>query len=488
MSNKTVQEYIDEKPYWVDGTQAPFAPMTNMQWKIWWLATAGKFFEGWVIFMTGVAIPLIVEEFNLYDNTFARGAIGAAPLFGILVGASVLGNLSDHFGRKRLFIIEMIIFSIFLVLLAFSPNYIFLLIFLFGLGTALGCVYPTAHMVISESIPSSNRGRLVLGAFAFQAIGALVGTAVALFILCLSLEIGAWRWMYASAIIPAILVTLGRFFITDSPHWLVVHGHKKKAGHVLLKLLNRSPKYPSKVHFTDMKDEVIKHSKLGGDKGYSALFKKKALRATILSSIPWFLQDLGTYGIGIFTPVILASTVGEKSKHVAHNILGLIHNDMIAAKGAAFIDIFLIIGIVVAMLFSDKIGRIKLQVFGFIGNAVGLFLAALSLNFDGSVKTFLIFGGFMLFSFMNNLGPNSQTYLIAGEVFPTRVRGKGAGFAASFAKIGAVLTAFFFPILLKDIGTQHLLMILIGTSIVGAVITWIFRIETRGVNLESIDY
>ena len=59
----------------------------------------------------------------------------------------------------------------------------------------------------------------------------------------------------------------------------------------------------------------------------------------------------------------------------------------------------------------------------------------------------------MLFNFMTNLGPNAQTYLLAGEVFPTDIRGKGAGFAASFAKIGAVLTAFLFPVLLAE--TRH---------------------------------
>ena len=92
----------------------------------------------------------------------------------------------------------------------------------------------------------------------------------------------------------------------------------------------------------------------------------------------------------------------------------------------------------------------------------------------------------MLFNFMTNLGPNAQTYLLAGEVSPTRVRGMGAGFPAAFAKIGAVTTAFLFPILLADIGTQALLYILIGTSLLGAVITWPFRIETTGINLETI--
>ena len=70
-------------------------------------------------------------------------------------------------------------------------------------------------------------------------------------------------------------------------------------------------------------------------------------------------------------------------------------------------------------------------------------------------KIALIFAGFMLFNFMTNLGPNAQTYLLAGEVFPTEIRGMGAGFAAAFAKIGAVATAFLFPILLADIGTRR---------------------------------
>jgi len=102
------------------------------------------------------------------------------------------------------------------------------------------------------------------------------------------------------------------------------------------------------------------------------------------------------------------------------------------------------------------------------------------------MKLGLIFAGFMLFNFMTNLGPNAQSYLIAGEVFPTKIRAKGAGFAASFAKIGACTTAFLFPILLADIGTQALLYGLVATSLLGAALTWMFRIETKGVKLDTV--
>jgi len=328
---KTVQEYIDETPFWADGTRLASTPMTSMQWRIWGLATAGKFFEG--------------------------------------------------------------------------------------------------------------------------------------------------------------LVVLGRFSIPKSGHWLVHRGRIEQAERELAKLLRREPPYPNAVKLLKSRTEVVEGN--AGDErpgNYRQLFKGKTLRATILASAPWFLQDLGTYGIGIFTPTILASVLGHDA-HYTCNVADIIHHDMMAAKGAALIDILLLAGIVAAVMLADVAGRIRLQVIGFMGCAAGLAMAALSLRFQGEmVGTFMLFAGFMLFNFMNNLGPNAMTYLIAGEVFPTAIRGKGAGLAASFSKIGAVATAFLFPILLADLGTEILLGILVGTSLLGALLTWLFRIETAGVNLERVGH
>jgi hypothetical protein len=61
---KTVQDHIDELPMWVDGTLLSSPPMTRMQWRIWSLAAAGKFFTGFILFMTGVALPLFFNEFR----------------------------------------------------------------------------------------------------------------------------------------------------------------------------------------------------------------------------------------------------------------------------------------------------------------------------------------------------------------------------------------------------------------------------------------
>ena len=217
---KTVQEYIDELPVWSDGTSVKSTPMTGMQWRIWTLAAFGKFFEGFVVFMGGVTVPLINREFHL--AAAAQGLVTSASLAGILVGTITLGGLADYFGRKLMFIAEMIIFCAFLALLILCSNFLSLVICLFGVGMALGCDYPTAHMIISENIPSVSRGSLVLGAFAFQAIGAMCGIAIGAVVLMIDPSLDAWRWMYATALVPAVLITVGRFFITESANWLVV--------------------------------------------------------------------------------------------------------------------------------------------------------------------------------------------------------------------------------------------------------------------------
>jgi len=409
--------------------------------------------------------------------------ISAASLLGILLGAVGLGGMSDRFGRKPMFIFEMIVFVVFLVLLILCSNFLSVVICLFGLGVALGCDYPTAHMIIAENIPSISRGRLVLAAFGFQALGALGGTAVGFLVLSSLTDLSAWRWMYATAIIPALAVTIGRFYVTESANWLHARGAVEKAQRAATRLLVRNPQYPTNI--TLVQPAVATAETKHDHRGFAALFARENRRATILASVPWFLQDLGTYGIGIFTPTILAATIGGRVDHV-RSVVDLIADGMVAAKGAALITLLLIVGTIFAVLLADRVGRISLQIIGFLGCAAGLLLASLSTYATGGTKLGLIVAGFMLFNFMTNLGPNAQTYLLAGEVFPTATRGKGAGFAAAVGKIGAVATAFLFPIFLDTLGTTSLLYMLVLASILGAIVIWTYRIETTGVNLDEI--
>jgi MFS family permease len=287
--------------------------------------------------------------------------------------------------------------------------------------------------------------------------------------------------MFAVAIIPSIAVIIGRLFVVQSPHWLLETGRVNEAERQLMRLLRRHPEYPRHVTL-----HWIEHDRHAEPAKLSTLFKKPWRRSTILASVPWFLQDLGTYGIGIFTPTIVAATVGTTMADDG-SVAAAISGDLSGTEGAAIIDTLLLAGIVLAIVLVDKYGRIRLQIVGFLGCASGLAIAAVSTVMDGWLQLVLVFGGFMLFNLMTNMGPNAMTYLLAGEVFPTRLRGTGAGLAASIGKIGAVLTAFLFPILLGAWGTAAVLSILVGTSLLGAFVTWRFKVETTGLSTEELD-
>ena len=119
---KSVQDYIDELPVWADGTTLQSAPMTGMQWRIWSLAAAGKFFEGFVVFMTGVALPLIAREFDIgaaAEGHHQRREPGRHP--GRRRRASAGCRTTS--AARRMFIAEMIIFVAFLALLVFCTNF-----------------------------------------------------------------------------------------------------------------------------------------------------------------------------------------------------------------------------------------------------------------------------------------------------------------------------------------------------------------------------
>src|SRR4029077_2906082 len=194
-------------------------------------------------------------------------------------------------GRKQMFIIEMILFAVFVVLLTFSPSYPVVVVALVGIGIALGCDYPTAHLIISESVPSRSRGRMVLGAFGFQAVGAIVGTAIGFVILYENPEIEAWRWMYASTLVVAVPVIIGRLLVTQSAHWLVLRERFKEAESELQRLLRREPGHPNRVTLLRPQAQPNDLAGLGSKSTtWSSLFKGQNLNRTILASVPWFLQ------------------------------------------------------------------------------------------------------------------------------------------------------------------------------------------------------
>ena len=125
-----------------------------------------------------------------------------------------------------------------------------------------------------------------------------------------------------------------------------------------------------------------------------------------------------------------------------------------------------------------------MQAFGFAGMAAGMLILVLH-EAVGGTSNIMVFAGFILFNITMNMGPNSTTFMLPAELYPTKLRATGGGFAASFAKIGASLGIFFLPGVKAALGITTILLIMAGCALVGLLITIVFGIRTKGKSLEE---
>jgi len=206
-------------------------------------------------------------------------------------------------------------------------------------------------------------------------------------------------------------------------------------------------------------------------RGVTILFSHPYWRRTALVTIPWFLMDIATYGVGLFTPAILgAIEISERTR-------GLAAHDFALAEGSALIDLFLLFGFLLGVWMVPRFGRLRMQAIGFAGMAAGmLLLAAVGLT-NSSWHIPMVFVGFTLFNLLMNAGPNSTTFTLAPILFPTQLRGTAGGFAAGVAKLGATVGVFLLPILKERFGVPSVLGIVSAVSLLGLVVTLALRRE-----------
>ncbi|MGI0480864.1 MFS transporter [Geminocystis sp. CENA526] len=453
--------------------------ITKPMWFLWLLSAGLIALDGFDFFIIGIALPFLEKDFNL--NSTEIGSIAVSAIIGSLIGSLTLGGITDKIGRQKMLLIDVLIFIISSAGTALAWNAFSLIFFRFLVGVGIGADYPISVAYITENMPSRLRGRMVIGAFTFQAVGALFGALTGIIIINIftqffpnSLDIlirYGWRGMLGVGLLLAILVGFLRLqFLLESPLYYIAKGDYENAQLSARELLETD------VIITAETDAQPLQTNLN----YLSLFSQKYIKNTLLASIPWFLQDIATYGIGIFTPTIIAILAFRN------------HDDFIlqqvrSSQGSAIVDLFLIMGFLIAVLLVDKVGRITLQIVGFMGMSIGLILLGIagdpSLNQHPNL--ILVFTGFLVFNLLMNAGPNSTTFLLSGEVFPTAIRATGAGVSASIAKMGAVLGTFFLPILQHDLGVSKLLYILAVCCFIAGILTYLLRIETRGKSLEN---
>lgn len=429
--------------------------------------------DGFVIFILGVTMPLIIAEFRLTPDVV--GLIGASLVFGAVFGAGLGGPMADRLGRKKLMLADMMIIGTGAVIGALANGFPLLFIGQLLVGMGVGIDFPASSSYVSEVLPKRSRARMMVATIACQSVGMLLAAVIALLLLKNAHNPQTWRLFLATEGVIALLFFLLRLSEPDSPHWLMTRNRFTEAAQAFLRIMPEQREAVLKITGADRGPNVADSVRPLKSPGLAILFSRDYRARTMLVAVPWFLMDIATYGVGLFTPIILGAI------DISGKRGGVFASDFSDARGSAAIDLFLLFGFLVGIWAVPRFGRIRMQAVGFAGMAFGMLVLMIAVSLSnssaGAGHIPLVFAGFTLFNLLMNAGPNSTTFTLAPFLFPTQLRGTASGFAAGVAKIGATLGVFVLPILKGRFGVPAVLGMMATVSVLGLVVTLAFGRE-----------
>ena len=302
------------------------SPLKGIQRWLWVVSTGGTLLDGFVIFALGVAMPLIIAEFHIAPDVV--GLIGAALVLGAVFGAGIGGPVADRLGRKRLMLADMIIIAAGAATsaLANGPMTLFVGQLLVGIG--IGIDFPVSGSYMSEVLPKRSRARMMVATIACQSVGMLLAAAITLLLLKDAKSAQNWRLFLATEGGIAVLFFLVRLSEPDSPHWLMARGRLAEAAHAVIRIMPEQRE--AVLELTDSAGEKSFRGSVAPPKApaFSILFTRPYRARTVLVTAPWFLMDIATYGVGLFTPIILGAI------NISGESGGIISSDLAAAREA----------------------------------------------------------------------------------------------------------------------------------------------------------
>ncbi len=216
------------------------ARLDRLPWsRFHWLVVIGLgtvwILDGLEVTMVGSVASRITEKGSGLELTAGQvGFAAAAYVAGACLGALVFGQLTDRFGRKRLFIITLALYIAATVATAFSfaAWYFYAARFLTGAG--IGGEYSAINSAIDELIPARVRGRVDLIINGSYWVGSMAGSAAAIFFLSsvFPKDIG-WRVAFAVGAVLGVAIMLVRRNVPESPRWLFIHGREDEAERIV---------------------------------------------------------------------------------------------------------------------------------------------------------------------------------------------------------------------------------------------------------------
>ncbi|MBB5958101.1 MFS family permease [Saccharothrix tamanrassetensis] len=335
--------------------------------------------EGYDLVAFGATIPTLLKTGHLGFTPAGATLVATVSLIGVAVGAAVLSPLTDRFGRRRLLIGSVLLFSVFTLVIPLSPSVEVFALLRFIAGLGLGACMPVALTVMSENLPPRRRA----SASTFTMTGYHVG-AVLMSVLALAAQEDWHLLFYGGGLAGLLVVPLMWWRLPESSAFLAARDESERM----------SPR---------------------------DLLGPRFRRTSIAVWVGSFMGLLLVYGLNTWLPQLMR-TAGYPISTAITLLLVL--------------NVGAVIGLLAAGLIADRYGIKPIATLWF--GAAAVLLAALSLKVSSSflLNLMVLLTGVFVFS------AQVLIYGYVAQAFPAQARGTALGFTSAVGRLGSILGPF----------------------------------------------
>lgn len=428
-------------------------PVSSFHYKLLVVAGIGWVFDSMDTGLIAFVLPLLIKEWGL--SATQAGMLGSIGLVGMALGAVAAGTLADRVGRKNVFSVTIVLYSLATGLCAVAPNYELLVLFRFLVGLGLGGELPVAATLVTEYVPGRARGRFMVLLESFWAVGWLLAALIAYFII----PVTGWRTAFLIGALPALYTMVIRMHLPESVRYLLKKRKIEEARKIVSSLEER-------CHMEHRPLEVTEKDVAEETKGsFTALWTSRFIKRTVMLWLVWFGIVFSYYGVFMWLPSLVFKqgfTVVKTFEYVLVMTLSQLP------------------GYAAAAWLVDRLGRRYTLSLFLLGSGI----ASYFFGHAETVTTLLCWGATMSFF---NLGAWGVIYTYTPELYPTEIRGLGCGWATGFGRVGGMVAPLLVGALLTDAWDMgHIFYIFAGVFVLISFIVLTLGRETKRKELESL--
>lgn len=459
------------------------ARLDRLPWtKFHWMVVVGLgvswILDGLEIQLVANVGPILTQDGSgIGISPTQVGMLASVYLVGQVVGALVFGRLTDHLGRRRLFILTLAIYLVGSGLAGVSWDLYSLLFFRFVAGMGIGGEYAAINSAIDELIPAHYRGRVDIVVNGTYWVGALLGSLGSLVLLNPDLIPIFWGWricFFLGPILGLVIIFIRRH-IPESPRWQLTHGHAPEAEQTVDQIEE------------DVRDTGATLSDVDESKTIEVVAEKSIPILTVARII--FVEYPRRAVLG--ATMMITQSFLYNAIFFSYALVLKFHFD-IAAENVPLYFIPFAVGNFLGPIFLGHLfdiwgrRRMILLTYGISGLVLGL----AAVLFHAGVLTAVTQTILWCVCFFFASAGASSAYLTVSEIFPIELRGQAIALFFCLAQLGGAVSAWLYAALVGDGSERGPLTagyaLGAGVMLLGGIVAWFIGIDAERKSLEDI--